>query len=77
MGRLLVASDASGEIYIVQRTTATANSTANSTQSGGGTQTSSGSSSTTSAGSAALLGIDGTLIGAGLFGLVAIMFGMI
>ena len=77
MGRLFVASDTSGEIYVIQRTSAASNSTTNSTQSGGGTATSNGGSSSTSAGSAAVAGIDGTSIGVGLFGLLAIMFGMV
>jgi len=78
-GRLLVASDASGEIYVVQRTTADTNSTSgNATQSGGGgSPTTSGAASSPSTGTAALVEVGSTVMGAGLIGLFAMMIGLV
>lgn len=75
-GRLLMTSDASGEIYVIERNVAT---TTSSTSIGGATSTStsSGTSASTSSSIAASWVLDINVVSLGLFGLLAVVFGML
>lgn len=74
-GRLLITSDTSGELYVIQRTIPTANST----NAGGiiSTPTSNGTSASTSSGIAVSWGSNINVVELGLFCLLAVVFGMI